>query len=246
MPGSWPVAALAASLLLGLGWASAASAGASICGVADGQAGDLSRRQGEVSVVCDQPGGHFVGTIRVERSWTIDRILVSGVMTGKGSLTFSANYDSARFGEGSEGAALFGQYRAGDPVTAGSVTLSAFATSFSANSASAASDTAGRTVLGSDLRAGRFSGRGTLTGSLTWDAGSGAIDLGGSMVQVYTPLGDAAKTPAGVRWQEIYPSGPGWTGGRPGGVPEPSAWALMVLGFGAIGGALRRRRAAAA
>jgi hypothetical protein len=28
-----------------------------------------------------------------------------------------------------------------------------------------------------------------------------------------------------------------------GGVPEPSAWALMILGFGAAGAALRRRRA---
>jgi hypothetical protein len=28
----------------------------------------------------------------------------------------------------------------------------------------------------------------------------------------------------------------------PGGVPEPSTWALLILGFGAVGGALRRRR----
>jgi len=31
-----------------------------------------------------------------------------------------------------------------------------------------------------------------------------------------------------------------------GGVPEPAAWALMILGFGASGAALRRRRVAAA
>lgn len=30
----------------------------------------------------------------------------------------------------------------------------------------------------------------------------------------------------------------------PPGVPEPAAWALMLLGFGALGGALRRRREA--
>ena len=30
-----------------------------------------------------------------------------------------------------------------------------------------------------------------------------------------------------------------------GAVPEPAAWALMILGFGAIGGALRSRRKAA-
>ena len=29
-----------------------------------------------------------------------------------------------------------------------------------------------------------------------------------------------------------------------GGVPEPTTWALMILGFGAVGGALRRRKAA--
>ncbi len=28
-----------------------------------------------------------------------------------------------------------------------------------------------------------------------------------------------------------------------GGVPEPAAWALMIVGFGGVGGLLRRRRA---
>jgi len=31
----------------------------------------------------------------------------------------------------------------------------------------------------------------------------------------------------------------------PGGVPEPASWALMILGFGAVGASLRRRRMAA-
>ena len=30
-------------------------------------------------------------------------------------------------------------------------------------------------------------------------------------------------------------------GGSPGGVPEPASWALMIAGFGLIGGAMRRR-----
>lgn len=32
----------------------------------------------------------------------------------------------------------------------------------------------------------------------------------------------------------------------PGGVPEPSAWALLILGFGTVGAALRRKRASVA
>lgn len=36
-----------------------------------------------------------------------------------------------------------------------------------------------------------------------------------------------------------------YTTGVPGAVPEPSAWALMIFGFGAVGFAIRRRRAEA-
>ena len=39
------------------------------------------------------------------------------------------------------------------------------------------------------------------------------------------------------------PTGPCSTlGGPAGGVPEPASWAMMLLGFGAIGGALRSRK----
>ena len=61
----------------------------------------------------------------------------------------------------------------------------------------------------------------------------------------------------------VEASGAGWQGGGDeswgldnlnisanltpqGGVPEPSAWALMILGFGAAGAVLRRRKAVAA
>ena len=47
--------------------------------------------------------------------------------------------------------------------------------------------------------------------------------------------------------QEL-PEGPGQPGqpGQPApAIPEPATWALLLLGFGAIGAALRRRRAAA-
>jgi hypothetical protein len=35
------------------------------------------------------------------------------------------------------------------------------------------------------------------------------------------------------------------TGGTGGGVPEPATWAMMIVGLGAVGSVLRRRRAAA-
>lgn len=52
---------------------------------------------------------------------------------------------------------------------------------------------------------------------------------------------------------EVYDSGLAFTGltiaGHPidddFGVPEPSSWAMMILGFGVLGAALRRRRAVA-
>jgi hypothetical protein len=39
------------------------------------------------------------------------------------------------------------------------------------------------------------------------------------------------------------PSGGGF--GGPGAVPEPATWAIMLVGLGLAGAALRRRRAAA-
>ena len=34
--------------------------------------------------------------------------------------------------------------------------------------------------------------------------------------------------------------------GGTGGVPEPASWALMIMGFGAAGAMIRRRKAVAA
>ena len=52
---------------------------------------------------------------------------------------------------------------------------------------------------------------------------------------------EAFYTPTTVSFAE-YVAPPGGGGGNVGVVPEPGAWALMILGFGAAGSALRRRR----
>lgn len=49
----------------------------------------------------------------------------------------------------------------------------------------------------------------------------------------------------GFTGQSFYPSGGAFTveltGGAPAGVPEPATWAMLILGFGVVGTALRRR-----
>ena len=47
----------------------------------------------------------------------------------------------------------------------------------------------------------------------------------------------------GAENQEFNDLSFSFTGTVAGAVPEPATWALMILGFGAVGGALRRRQA---
>ena len=46
--------------------------------------------------------------------------------------------------------------------------------------------------------------------------------------------------------QSLYPGGDGYGHGflasPTGAAPEPAGWALMILGFGGLGAALRRQR----
>ena len=82
---------------------------------------------------------------------------------------------------------------------------------------------------------------GTLTGTssnaqITWSAGG--VNLGGFLYTVTnSPL---ALVPPSV----TGPAGPGATSiqGYVAAVPEPATWGMMLLGFGAMGMAMRRRR----
>jgi len=64
--------------------------------------------------------------------------------------------------------------------------------------------------------------------------GRAAFDLIGPAPAIWTGVGGTTF---------CSPNGSCSTlGGPPGGVPEPASWAMMLLGFGAIGGALRSRK----
>jgi hypothetical protein len=62
------------------------------------------------------------------------------------------------------------------------------------------------------------------------------IDFWGSITPDINCCGEDVIGGSGVHGTIVYLLGP---------VPEPASWAMMVVGFGAIGGAIRSRRKAA-
>jgi PEP-CTERM motif len=63
----------------------------------------------------------------------------------------------------------------------------------------------------------------------------------------YSTDPDTAFRPAYVNfWAFVEADGGGGGGGGGGAVPEPSSWAMLIAGFGLVGAAARRRRAASA
>lgn len=71
------------------------------------------------------------------------------------------------------------------------------------------------------------------------------LSLDGLFFGAYVPVASRVTSNAFFSTQVIYDytplvEGPG--PGGPGPVPEPSTWAMMILGFGVIGSALRRRQ----
>jgi hypothetical protein len=83
--------------------------------------------------------------------------------------------------------------------------------------------------------------------------GDSANDLNFDFTSTFAPIaGDTytlafvatSSVPGGLGAWNYYPGGNVTLSGGPisGAIPEPSAWALMILGFGAAGAGLRARR----
>jgi hypothetical protein len=68
------------------------------------------------------------------------------------------------------------------------------------------------------------------------NSGTGTIALGFSSLPQSVTLSDYL-----VRYQQVNGSGSA-VGSAVPAVPEPATWAMMLLGFGAIGFSMRRRR----
>ena len=86
--------------------------------------------------------------------------------------------------------------------------------------------------------------RGAVTG-LFFRSASGAVPIGARSVSVFLQMTRQAGS-----YNDGYADNlslvlrPG-EAPAPGGVPEPATWALMLIGLGAVGAAVRRRRGAA-
>jgi hypothetical protein len=92
----------------------------------------------------------------------------------------------------------------------------------------------------------------TDTGTTTWSSSANVLtpNASGDFVAAHIAVCDTTSNPT------CGSGGPGAiatgfasgsveinpTGGGGGGVPEPAAWGLMILGFGGIGAALRMQR----
>lgn len=172
-----------ASLLLGT--ALAGTAGVSpahatliLCGVADGSAGDLHSGVGIVRAVCNTETGSFDGTAEEFNVENFDLIRVRGELRGSGSFEVSNIYNvGAWVGNGGELAFANGSYH-GPQLGGGEfLTVTATASTFDNNSATA-TPLIQANFSHSNVRFGLFSGQGTLTAGLSWDAGDGVLDLG--------------------------------------------------------------------
>jgi hypothetical protein len=80
--------------------------------------------------------------------------------------------------------------------------------------------------------------------SPSWGGGLDVLGAGGSDYWIYGPLLFSGTTTAPVMRTGVFAMNDGYTvtiSAVAAAVPEPGSWALLVLGFGAVGAAMRRR-----
>ncbi len=160
----------------------------------------------------------------------------------------SAGYDWAYFIEGG-GSGSGGVY---DQLFDGSLTTTTTGLGPNGNFSSALLVSPGLDV-GLLLRAGSFTsaeGRGDGSSAASADFSHTLRWLGVSQVQYRNGDGDLVDAPTGFRLSLLSATSgfDYWNaaGANPflavGGVPEPTSWALLVAGFGLVGGKMRQRR----
>ena len=118
-----------------------------------------------------------------------------------------------------------------------------------------ATGTAADLAAGTVISAGSLFATGVVAGDLFRPGGShvlgfsflneitGVVNYGYARISTTTGTGGGAGFPATITQLVYENSGASVTvaGAATGAVPEPATWAMMVLGFGAIGFAVRRR-----
>jgi hypothetical protein len=80
-------------------------------------------------------------------------------------------------------------------------------------------------------------------GDFTFTSDDGGITENGKLVGLMLDAGSYTLHLAGTRGTDSSFSGTINYAAAPGNVPEPATWAMMLLGFGAVGWQMRRRRA---
>ncbi|MCB2060476.1 MAG: PEPxxWA-CTERM sorting domain-containing protein [Novosphingobium sp.] len=107
------------------------------------------------------------------------------------------------------------------------------------------------TITGSEFNITYVPGTNTLSFVYTPGAGDPTIHYYAiSQANTTNLFYDAsAITSDSISLSTYYPNNPGYshitffdTGSSPGSVPEPATWAMMLIGFGLLGGTMRRRK----
>jgi hypothetical protein len=148
---------------------------------------------------------------------------------------------------GIDGGTFSFTYAGSTPFTYGGKTYTSGANLLSGTYTNAAIAGANGSQSGTFLDDSNAQGKVTFTSGLLKFDNSGDAGFSLSLTSIFPPLsaaeGGSLNSFDAVSTGSFYANLA--SGGGTGGVPEPASWALMLIGFGAIGAVTRRRRNAA-